>query len=123
MSQSSSSRESADTLQPSASRRALIAEQARIFKALGHPSRLLMVDSLRKGERCVCELQALVGDDMSTVSRHLAVLRDAGIVASRKKGTNIYYRLTICCLDTFLECTCDLVAQRAQCQLDIIRTR
>lgn len=44
-------------------RKRYIAAQARIFKALGHPSRLLHVDALREGEKCVCELQALVGDD------------------------------------------------------------
>ena len=44
-----------------------IEAQARIFKALGHPSRLLMVDALRDGEKCVCDLQALVGDDMSSI--------------------------------------------------------
>ena len=77
-----------------------IAEQAKIFKALGHPTRLLMVDALRDGEKCVCELQSLVGDDMSTISRHLAVLREAGIISSDKRGTNIYYKLSLCCLGT-----------------------
>ena len=72
-----------------------IAEQAKIFKALGHPTRLLMVDALRDGEKCVCELQSLVGDDMSTISRHLAVLREAGIISSDKRGTNIYYKLSL----------------------------
>ena len=76
-----------------------IAAQARIFKALGHPSRLLMVDALRDGEKCVCDLQALVGDDMSTISKHLAVLRDAGVVTRRKQGVNIYYSLALCCLN------------------------
>lgn len=67
-------------------RKRYIAAQARIFKALGHPSRLLMVDALREGEKCVCELQALVGDDMSTISKHLAVLREAGVVSAEKRG-------------------------------------
>lgn len=92
--------------------RHLLTEQAKIFKALGHVSRLLIVDALRSGELCVCDLQRLVGDDMSTVSRHLAVLREADIVASRKEGTNIYYCLKLCCLDKFLDCTREHVAQR-----------
>ena len=100
--------------------RQYIAAQAKIFKALGHPSRLLMVDALRDGEKCVCDLQALVGDDMSTVSRHLAVLREAGVVAADKRGTNIYYRLAICCLETFLDCTGKLVEQRALDQLGML---
>lgn len=97
-----------------------IAAQARIFKALGHPSRLLMVDALRDGEKCVCDLQTLVGDDMSTVSKHLSVLREAGVVASEKRGTNIYYRLAICCLETFLKCTGELVEKRVLAQMDML---
>lgn len=83
----------------------LIKEQAKIFKALGHPSRLNMVTALQHGELCVCDLQALVGGDMSTTSRHLAVLREAGVVSSRKEGTTIYYKLELCCLGGFLNCT------------------
>ena len=101
-------------------RKRYIAAQARIFKALGHPSRLLMVDALREGEKCVCELQALVGDDMSTISKHLAVLREAGVVSAEKRGTSIYYRLTLCCLDTFLQCTGELVERRALSQMEVL---
>lgn len=86
-----------------------LAEQAKIFKALGHPSRLLMVDALQKGEKCVCDLQALVGDDISTVSKHLSVLKEAGVVISERRGTNIFYKLTIPCLSTFLKCWSDLI--------------
>ena len=100
-----------------------IAEQAKIFKALGHPTRLLMVDALRDGEKCVCELQSLVGDDMSTISRHLAVLREAGIISSDKRGTNIYYTLSLCCLETFLGCTGELVEKRVRSQIDMLNTR
>jgi len=94
-----------------------IAAQARIFKALGHPSRLLMVDALRDGEKCVCDLQALVGDDMSTISKHLAVLRDAGVVTRRKQG------LALCCLDQFLTCTGQLLEKRILSQMDMLRNK
>lgn len=104
-------------------RRQYIAEQAKIFKALGHPSRLLMVDALRDGEKCVCELQVLVGDDMSTISRHLSVLREAGVVASEKRETNIYYRLALPCLENFLKCTCALVERRLLAQVELLRDR
>ncbi|HIU18149.1 MAG TPA: helix-turn-helix transcriptional regulator [Candidatus Avidesulfovibrio excrementigallinarum] len=100
--------------------RAFLAEQAKIFKALGHPSRLLMVDALRGGELCVCELQKLVGDDMSTVSKHLAVLKEAGVVDASRRGTSTYYRLALCCLDTFLRCTGDVVEQRIRAQLAVL---
>ncbi|MDE5831396.1 MAG: metalloregulator ArsR/SmtB family transcription factor [Desulfovibrio sp.] len=77
---------------------------ARVFKALGHPSRLRMVDAMRDGEKCVCELRELIGCDLSTVSRHLSVLREAGVVDSEKRGTNIYYSLKLGCLADFLVC-------------------
>lgn len=66
---------------------------AQTFKALGHPSRLFLVDHLAQGECCVCELTALVGADVSTVSRHLAVLREAGIVADERRGSQVFYRI------------------------------
>ena len=100
--------------------RRFITAQAKIFKALGHPSRLLMVDALRQGEKCVCELQELVGDDMSTVSRHLTVLREAGVVSAEKRGVNIYCTLSLCCLDTFLSCAEQLIESRAKAQLDML---
>ncbi len=100
-----------------------IAEQAKIFKALGHPSRLLMVDALRSGEKCVCELQTLTGADMSTVSKHLSLLKDAGIVSSEKRGTNIYYRLSLCCLDSFLACSAEMIQSRILKQYEMIQNR
>ena len=103
--------------------RPYITEQAKIFKALGHPSRLTMVDALRDGEKCVCDLQALVGDDMSTISKHLAVLRDAGVVTRRKQGVNIYYSLALCCLDQFLACTGQLLEKRILSQMDMLRNK
>lgn len=78
--------------------------RARVAKAFSHPSRLLMLDALAEREMCVCELTDLVGADQSTVSKHLAVLRDAGIVADRKEGTMVYYRLKLKCLRGFWEC-------------------
>ncbi len=78
--------------------------RSKVIKALAHPSRLAMVDALSRGERCVCELQELVGADMSTVSRHLALLRDAGVVSSDKRGLQVFYRLRVPCLLSFFSC-------------------
>lgn len=78
--------------------------RARVLKALAHPSRLLMVEQLERGERCVCELQEMVGADMSTVSKHLAVLKRAGIVADERRGVQVYYRLTMPCVTRFFDC-------------------
>lgn len=93
-----------------------ITEQAKIFKALGHPSRLMMVSAMQNGEKCVCELQQLVGDDLSTISKHLSVLREAGVVVSEKRGTNIYYTLAIPCLSIFLKCTSEMIHKRYEIQ-------
>lgn len=78
--------------------------RARIAKALAHPSRLLMLDALQQGELCVCELTDLVGADQSTVSKHLAILRHAGIVEDRKEGVQTFYRIKVCCLEGFWQC-------------------
>lgn len=67
--------------------------RARVLKALGHPTRLFLVDHLSRGARCVCELTALVDADVSTVSRHLGVLREAGIVDDERRGAQVFYRL------------------------------
>lgn len=80
--------------------------QAEVFKALAHPARLLMVNELARGERCVCELAELVGYEMPTVSRHLSQLRYAGIVAFDKRGAQVFYRLKMPCVMSFFECLC-----------------
>ena len=78
--------------------------RAKVIKALGHPARLLMVDELSRGEKCVCELTALVGSDMSTVSKHLSVLKNAGLVQDEKRGSQVYYTLTVPCVMSFFGC-------------------
>ena len=79
--------------------------RAKIIKAMAHPTRLFIVDELAKnGERCVCELTEMVGVDMSTVSRHLAMLKNAGIIEDDKRGAQVYYRLRIKCVLSFFEC-------------------
>lgn len=80
-------------------------QRAAMLKALGHPTRLLIVDELAQtGPRCVCELTELVGSDMSTVSRHLAQLRNNGIIEDERDGTKIFYRLCFPCLGDLLGC-------------------
>ena len=78
--------------------------RARVIKALAHPSRLFMVDRLSASECCVHELTELVGCDMSTVSKHLSVLKNAGIVSDEKRGSSIYYTLRVPCIVDFLRC-------------------
>jgi len=85
------------------SRRTLDA-RALVFKALSHPDRLRMVEELADGERCVCELVKAVESAWSTVSRHLSVLKEAGIVADQKRGLQVFYRLALPCVPSFMAC-------------------
>ena len=78
--------------------------QAQMFKALAHPGRLLMLDELSRGERCVCELAALVGSEMPTISRHLSQLKHAGVVDDEKRGAQVFYRLVTPCVMNFFKC-------------------
>ena len=79
-------------------------ERAAIFKALGHPARLRIVEELLGGECCVCELVDVSSAGWSTVSRHLSVLKAAGIVEDDKRGLHVHYRLALPCVGTFLDC-------------------
>ena len=97
--------------------------QAKILKALAHPTRLLIVDELCRKEHCVCELTDMIGADTSTVSKHLSVLKDAGIVGIEKRGTNVYYSLKIPCTATFLSCTKDVIKTRSREQMDIMKEK
>lgn len=80
-------------------------DAAAKFKALGHPTRLWIVEQLKDGaEHCVCEFVNAVGVEFPTISRHLAVLKDAGILADDRRGKSIYYRLSCPCIVTMLDC-------------------
>ena len=78
--------------------------RARVIKAMAHPSRLMMIDTLAEGEKCVNEIRDIVGSDLSTVSRHLSILRSAGIVDDRKDGLQVFYRLRVPCILNFFGC-------------------
>ena len=95
--------------------------RAAIVKALAHPARLMIVDELtERNQRCVCELTELVGSDLSTVSRHLSVLRNAGIVQSEKQGTTVYYRLRVRCIRSFFECVESVLKANAKDRLSVL---
>ena len=68
-------------------------QQAQLFRALSHPVRLRILDILARQEACVCHLTAILGQRQPYVSQQLATLREAGLVADRRDGTLIYYRL------------------------------
>ena len=78
--------------------------RAEVFKALGHPDRLRILEDLADGERCVCELVESVGSSWSTVSRHLSVLKAAGVVVDEKRGLQVFYRAALPCVSSFMAC-------------------
>jgi ArsR family transcriptional regulator len=95
--------------------------RAKIMKALAHPARLLIVDTLAsQGERCVCDLTEIVGSDMSTVSRHLAQLKSAGIIQDEKRGQMVFYRLRVKCLTGLFNCIESVVKCNANHQLNVL---
>jgi len=97
------------------------AARARIVKSLAHPTRLFMVDVLSRRERCVQELTEMVGADISTVSRHLAVLKAAGIVEDEKRGSQVFYSLRCPCVTNFFGCVEAVIKTSARKEAAAVR--
>jgi ArsR family transcriptional regulator len=95
--------------------------RAKIIKAMAHPTRLFIIDELSRGERCVCELTEMVGADISTVSKHLAVMKNAGIVRDEKRGSQVFYTLRVSCIINFFSCVESVLENSAKEQLKCIR--
>jgi DNA-binding transcriptional ArsR family regulator len=98
----------------SMTQRAVFKQQARVLKALANESRLMIIDRLNKGECSVGELTDLVGSDVSTISKHLALLRANGIVEDRRQGTTVYYRLLTPCVCNFFVCATQVLKERSR---------
>lgn len=90
--------------------------KAKVFKALGHPSRLTIVEALCGGELCVCDIVPVVGRDISTVSKHLSLLKEAGVLQHSKRGTNVYYSLAMDCVPGFLNCLENFLGKKLEAQ-------
>lgn len=94
--------------------------RASVFKAIAHPTRLFILDELSGGEKCVCELTDMIGADTSTVSKHLAVMKGAGIVKDRKDGLKVYYSIAIPCALDFFGCVDRVIKTAAEERLKLI---
>jgi ArsR family transcriptional regulator len=101
-------------------RKKLYEARARVIKAMAHPTRLFIVEELSKDERCVCDLTEMVGADVSTVSKHLSLLKNAGIVADDKRGNQVFYSLKVPCVLSFFTCV-ESVLESARNDLVTIR--
>ena len=94
--------------------------RATIIKAMAHPTRLFIIDVLSRQEQCVCELTEMIGADTSTVSKHLSVLKNAGIVQDEKRGTQVYYQLRFPCVLNFIGCVEEVIQKNAREQMALL---
>jgi ArsR family transcriptional regulator len=78
--------------------------RAKIIKAMAHPVRLMMIEFLKKGEHSFSDVFDLFKLDKSNVSKHLLVLKEAGIVSSKKSGADMIYKLEVPCVTDFFSC-------------------
>jgi DNA-binding transcriptional ArsR family regulator len=101
--------------------RARFEARAKIIKAMAHPTRLFIVDQLSRREHCVCELTEMIGADVSTVSKHLTILKNAGIVQDDKRGTQVFYNLQVPCVLNFFSCVESVLESRAKEQLNLLK--
>jgi len=99
---------------------ALYEARAKIIKAMAHPTRLFIVDELSRHKKCVCELTEMIGADTSTVSKHLSVLKSAGIISDEKRGSQVYYSLRVPCVLNFFGCVESVMKTNAREQLQLL---
>ena len=92
----------------------LFEKQAEIAKAIAHPLRIAIVDFLKDGQQCVCDIAEHVGSEQSNVSRHLSVMVSAGVLGYRKKGLKVIYKLKTPCILEFFSCVTACLKQQAK---------
>lgn len=97
--------------------------QAETLKALANPYRLWMVEKLAEGELCVCEFDKHLDLEYSTISRHLSVLRRAGIIGYRKSGKQVFYSLITPCVLGFLTCFDKVVEVNVKQETEYLNSR
>jgi ArsR family transcriptional regulator len=89
-------------------------KQAGVAKAIAHPLRIAIIDFLKDGEQCVCDIAKHIGSERSNVSRHLAVMVNAGVLDYRKEGLKVIYRLKCTCILEFFSCVTGVLKQQAK---------
>ncbi len=90
--------------------------RAKIMKAMAHPVRLMIVEFLKKREHSFSEIFDLFQLDKSTVSKHLLVLKEAGIVSSKKEGSDMIYKLDVPCITDFFTCVTAVIESNVKKQ-------
>jgi DNA-binding transcriptional ArsR family regulator len=99
---------------PSKRKQLLFEKQAEIIKAVAHPIRIAIVDFLKDGERCVCDIAEHIGSEQSNVSRHLSVMVSAGVLDHRKEGLWVIYKLKCSCILDFFTCISGVLKNEAK---------
>ena len=87
-----------------------------VIKALANPTRLMIVDYLRDGEKCVCEITEQLKEEQSNISKSLGILKSNGLIKDRKEGLNVYYSLNLCCVNEFFCCLDNIILERIKQQ-------
>ena len=95
-------------------KRLLFEKQAEIAKSISHPLRIAIVDFLKDGEQCVCDIAEYIGSERSNVSRHLSVLLGRGVLEYRKEGLKVIYKLKTPCILDFFSCMTTCLKQQAE---------
>jgi ArsR family transcriptional regulator len=95
-------------------KRLLFQRQAKIAQAIGHPLRLEIIDCLKDGERCVCDIAEHTGAERSNVSRHLSLMVAAGVLEHRKEGLKVIYQLKCPCILDFFTCISGVLKEQAR---------
>ena len=92
----------------------LFEKQAEIAKAIAHPVRIAIVNFLKDGPQCVCDIAKQIGSERSNVSRHLSVMVNAGVLEYRKEGLKVIYKLKTPCVLKFLSCVTASLRKQAK---------
>ena len=106
---------------PDSKKRLLFQKQAQVAQAIAHPLRLEIIDFLKDGEQCVCDIAEQIGAERSNVSRHLSVMVNAGVLEYRKEGLKVIYRLKCPCILDFFSCITGVLKQQAKDDREILK--
>ena len=101
-------------------KRILFERQAEVVKSVAHPLRIAVVDFLKDGEQCVCDIAEYIGAERSNVSRHLSVMVSSGVLDSRKEGLKMIYRLKTPCVLNFISCVTEVLAEQIRGDLQLL---
>jgi DNA-binding transcriptional ArsR family regulator len=95
--------------------------QAEVIQAAAHPIRLAIIDYLKDGEQCVCDIAVHIGAQRSNVSRHLNLMLKSGVLELRKDGLRAMYRLRTPCIVKFINCVTQVVKERHKSEMAALR--